>query len=172
MQQYANKLLSKYSTRIDSRSINDSSVPKSFRSRTQYLRDLNLLFPAFLKISGFVQRISERNFSQIERSIEEPIRTRPLRERGPAAPFFTGARDVTSGVGVRAGGIYNRPCAALTSRYLREPGSASTRALGAHPSVLENLVVSVGVRKMADGDIDLYADDIEQDFAQVTRTYL
>jgi hypothetical protein len=33
-------------------------------------------------------------------------------------------------------------------------------------------VVSVGVRKMADGDIDLYADDLEQDFAQVIRTSL
>jgi len=32
--------------------------------------------------------------------------------------------------------------------------------------------VSVGVRKMADGDIDLYADDLEQDFAQVTRISL
>lgn len=29
--------------------------------------------------------------------------------------------------------------------------------------------VSVGIRKMADGDIDLYADDLEQDFAQVIR---
>ena len=28
---------------------------------------------------------------------------------------------------------------------------------------------SVGVRKMADGDIDLYADDLEQDFAQVIQ---
>jgi len=33
-------------------------------------------------------------------------------------------------------------------------------------------IVSVGVRKMADGDIDLYADDLEQDFAQVIRTSL
>lgn len=28
------------------------------------------------------------------------------------------------------------------------------------------------MRKMADGDVDIYGDDLDQDFAQVTRTSL
>lgn len=56
---------------------------------------------------------------------------------------------------------------ALSSRF---PENSVTTTLGAFCRIAT--AVRVGVRKMADGDIDLYADDLEQDFAQVTRISL
>lgn len=57
------------------------------------------------------------------------------------------------------------PMAALPPASTRLPAT-----LGAFYRIAA--AVSVGVPKMADGDIDLYADDLEQDFAQVTRISL
>lgn len=56
-----------------------------------------------------------------------------------------------------------RPSPGIIAPVARETLGAFCRVAAA---------VSVGVPKMADGDIDLYADDLEQDFAQVTRISL